>query len=209
MACRAHRHLTTRNAAPVKGGACILDVYDWPLVVGKEVMDNALDACEEAEVAPDITVIVDAGTIIIQDNAGGIDTETIESILDYSIRVSSREAYVSPTRGAQGNALKNHSRHGLCARSQARQRCQCGGSHDHRVPRRRASHRVPGRSHQQPAQDHPHHGGLSGQARDQAAVSGGWFCCFLGFIAADTGGQSGQNDPAQMFQQIMQQVTGG
>jgi hypothetical protein len=25
---------------------------------------------------------------------------------DYTIRVSSREAYVSPTRGAQGNALK-------------------------------------------------------------------------------------------------------
>jgi DNA topoisomerase VI subunit B len=32
--------------------------------------------------------------------------KTIESILDYSKRVSSREAYVSPTRGAQGNALK-------------------------------------------------------------------------------------------------------
>ena len=80
--------------------------HDWPLVVGKEVVDNAIDACEEAEVAPDITVIVDPGTIIIQDNAGGIDTETIESILDYSIRISSREAYVSPTRGAQGNALK-------------------------------------------------------------------------------------------------------
>jgi DNA topoisomerase VI subunit B len=81
-------------------------LYDWPLVVGKEIADNALDACEEAEVAPEITVIVDPGTIIIQDNAGGIDSETIESILDYSIRVSSREAYVSPTRGAQGNALK-------------------------------------------------------------------------------------------------------
>ena len=40
------------------------------------------------------------------DNGGGIETETIESILDYTIRVSSREAYVSPTRGAQGNALK-------------------------------------------------------------------------------------------------------
>src|SRR5262249_53574731 len=76
------------------------------LVVGKELVDNALDACEEAEVAPDISVIVDPGTIIIQDNAGGIDTETIDSILDYTIRVSSREAYVSPTRGAQGNALK-------------------------------------------------------------------------------------------------------
>jgi DNA topoisomerase VI subunit B len=80
---------------------------DWPLVVGKEAMDNALDAAEEAEVAPAITVIVDSGTIIIEDNAGGIATETIESILDYTIRVSSREAYVSPTRGAQGNALKN------------------------------------------------------------------------------------------------------
>src|SRR5262249_22674122 len=81
-------------------------LYDWPLVVGKEVLDNALDACEEAEFAPDIKIVVDAGTIIIEDNAGGIDAGTIESILDYTIRVSSREAYVSPTRGAQGNALK-------------------------------------------------------------------------------------------------------
>jgi DNA topoisomerase VI subunit B len=81
-------------------------VWDWPLVVGKELMDNALDACEEAEVAPVITIIVDSGTIVVQDNAGGIDSKTIESILDYTIRVSSREAYVSPTRGAQGNALK-------------------------------------------------------------------------------------------------------
>jgi hypothetical protein len=81
-------------------------LYDWPLVVGKEMADNALDACEEAEVAPVIEVIVDPGSIIIQDNAGGIVSETIDSILDYSIRVSSREAYVSPTRGAQGNALK-------------------------------------------------------------------------------------------------------
>jgi hypothetical protein len=81
-------------------------VYDWPLVVAKELLDNALDACEEAEIAPDIRVIVEQDKIIIQDNANGIDATTIESILDYSIRVSSREAYVSPTRGAQGNALK-------------------------------------------------------------------------------------------------------
>ncbi len=27
----------------------------WPLVVLKELVDNALDACEEAEVAPEIT----------------------------------------------------------------------------------------------------------------------------------------------------------
>ena len=81
-------------------------VYDWPLVVAKELFDNALDACEEAEAAPDITVIVEQDKIIVQDNANGIDAKTIESILDYTIRVSSREAYVSPTRGAQGNALK-------------------------------------------------------------------------------------------------------
>src|SRR5262245_38558046 len=81
-------------------------LYEWPLVVGKEVMDNALDACEEAEVAPDITISIDQGTIIIQDNAGGIASETIDSILDYAVRVSSSEAYCSPTRGAQGNALK-------------------------------------------------------------------------------------------------------
>ena len=81
-------------------------VDDWPLVVAKETFDNALDACEEAEVAPEIAIAVDPGAIIIQDNAGGIDAETIESILDYTVRVSSREAYVSPTRGAQGNALK-------------------------------------------------------------------------------------------------------
>jgi DNA topoisomerase VI subunit B len=81
-------------------------VYDWPLVALKELMDNALDACEEAEVAPVIEVIVGPGFIAIADNADGFPTETITSILDYSVRVSSREAYVSPTRGAQGNALK-------------------------------------------------------------------------------------------------------
>ena len=81
-------------------------VDDWPLVVLKELMDNALDACEEAETAPVISIIVDRGSITIQDNAGGIETDTIKSVLDYTIRVSSREAYVSPTRGAQGNALK-------------------------------------------------------------------------------------------------------
>jgi hypothetical protein len=81
-------------------------VYDWPLVVLKELMDNALDACEEAEVAPVIEVIVGPASITIADNADGFAAKTIDSILDYSIRVSSREAYVSPTRGAQGNALK-------------------------------------------------------------------------------------------------------
>jgi hypothetical protein len=81
-------------------------IYEWLLVILKELADNALDAGEEAEVPPEITIIVENDTIVVQDNAGGIDAETIASVLDYTIRVSSREAYVSPTRGAQGNALK-------------------------------------------------------------------------------------------------------
>jgi DNA topoisomerase VI subunit B len=81
-------------------------VREWSLVIVKESMDNALDAAEEAEVAPEITVVVDSDSIVIEDNACGIAAETIEGVLDYTVRVSSREAYVSPTRGAQGNALK-------------------------------------------------------------------------------------------------------
>jgi hypothetical protein len=82
------------------------DVSEWPSVVLKELIDNSLDACEEAEIAPAILVAVNGQTITIEDNGPGIPARTIDGVLDYSIRVSSREAYCSPTRGAQGNALK-------------------------------------------------------------------------------------------------------
>jgi hypothetical protein len=82
------------------------DVFEWPMVVLKELVDNALDECEEAGIAPEVEVEVVGDKIIITDNGRGIPAKTITSVLDYSIRVSSREAYVSPTRGAQGNALK-------------------------------------------------------------------------------------------------------
>jgi DNA topoisomerase VI subunit B len=79
---------------------------DWPLVILKELADNALDACEEAGIAPAITVTVDDAGITVADNGPGIPAETIGKVLDYSVRVSSREAYAAPDRGAQGNALK-------------------------------------------------------------------------------------------------------
>jgi Histidine kinase-, DNA gyrase B-, and HSP90-like ATPase len=82
------------------------DHREWPLVILKELVDNALDACEEAEIPPVVSIAVDGDTIVIEDNGPGIPSETIDGVLDYNIRVSSREAYVSPTRGAQGNALK-------------------------------------------------------------------------------------------------------
>jgi DNA topoisomerase VI subunit B len=78
----------------------------WPLVVLKELLDNGLDACEEAGVAPEIMVQVEPGAITVVDNGPGMPPETVSDILDFSSRVSSREAYVAPDRGAQGNALK-------------------------------------------------------------------------------------------------------
>ena len=81
------------------------DPYDWPLVVLKELVDNALDACEEAGAPPEIDVVVNDEGITVTDNGPGIPAETIDGVLDFSVRVSSREAYCSPSHGQQGNAL--------------------------------------------------------------------------------------------------------
>jgi DNA topoisomerase VI subunit B len=81
-------------------------VEAWPLVVIKELIDNALDAVEEAGISPEISITVADGSIVVTDNSPGIPMETVKGLLDFTVRVSSREAYVSPTRGAQGNALK-------------------------------------------------------------------------------------------------------
>ena len=78
----------------------------WSLVILKELLDNGLDACEEAGIAPEVAITVDNTAITVADNGPGIPAETVKGVLDFAVRVSSREAYVSPTRGAQGNALK-------------------------------------------------------------------------------------------------------
>jgi DNA topoisomerase VI subunit B len=81
-------------------------VERWPFVIAKELVDNSLDACEAAGLAPKIAVLVDHRGITVADCGPGIAPETIASVVDFTIRTSSREAYVSPTRGAQGNALQ-------------------------------------------------------------------------------------------------------
>jgi DNA topoisomerase VI subunit B len=81
-------------------------VKDWPLVIVKELVDNALDAAEEAGVPPQIEVTVDDDGITVEDKGPGIPPETVEKLADYTVRVSSRASYASPTRGAQGNALQ-------------------------------------------------------------------------------------------------------
>jgi DNA topoisomerase VI subunit B len=74
------------------------------------LIDNALDACENAGVAPEIAVDVqyEQGVIrlTVSDNGTGIPAEVVRKVIDYNVRVSDKAAYRSPTRGAQGNALK-------------------------------------------------------------------------------------------------------
>ena len=84
---------------------------DWLVVAFKELVDNGIDIAEEHGTVPDITVEVTSdrkhgGAIAVTDNGPGLPAKTIKDIRDFSLRVSSREAYVSPTRGQLGNALK-------------------------------------------------------------------------------------------------------
>lgn len=78
----------------------------WPGVIVKELTDNSLDACEQAGMAPVIAVDFLGDSIQISDNGLGIPGEVVEKILDFSTRTSDKVGYVSPTRGAQGNAFK-------------------------------------------------------------------------------------------------------
>jgi hypothetical protein len=79
-------------------------------VVVKELADNALDAAETAGVAPEVelTALVDGGLLrfSISDNGSGIPPKDVQRILNFNTRTSDKAAYRSPTRGAQGNALK-------------------------------------------------------------------------------------------------------
>lgn len=78
----------------------------WPLVMVKELLDNVLDAAEQAGRAPVVEIKVTGREISITDNGAGIPPETVARTLDFSTRTSDKAAYISPTRGQQGNALK-------------------------------------------------------------------------------------------------------
>ena len=78
----------------------------WPRILVKELVDNAIDASEQAGIPPVLDIEVTRQAITVADQGPGLSGDTIAGVLDFEVRVSSREAYVGPSRGAQGNALK-------------------------------------------------------------------------------------------------------
>jgi len=80
--------------------------YMWPVALTKELIDNALDACENAGIAPVIEVTQDGDALSVRDSGPGLPESTLRHSLDYMVRVSDKAYYVSPSRGQLGNALK-------------------------------------------------------------------------------------------------------
>ncbi len=76
----------------------------------KELVDNGMDAAEAAGKSPVIRIEVaqDGGLLrlSVRDNGGGLPPAVLEKILNFQTRTSDKAAYRTPTRGAQGNALK-------------------------------------------------------------------------------------------------------
>jgi DNA topoisomerase VI subunit B/DNA topoisomerase VI subunit A len=81
-------------------------VEDWPLVIIKELTDNGIDAAETHGVAPIIKITAADGLITVADNGAGLSPEAVDRIVDFGKRTSTNEAYASPTRGRQGNAIQ-------------------------------------------------------------------------------------------------------
>jgi len=86
-------------------------VEDWPLVILKELFDNALDGCEEAGTAPVIGVAINGGGITVTDNGPGMAAQTILDILDYSARrIEPRSLCIADARRSR-QRLKDYPRH--------------------------------------------------------------------------------------------------
>src|ERR1700684_2279943 len=71
------KELTTQTGHPPE---------QWPLVIVKELIDNALDEAEKAHAVPVIEVeVTRSGEIIVTDKTGpGIRAELVAKLLDYN-----------------------------------------------------------------------------------------------------------------------------
>jgi len=96
-----------------------ITAHDWDLYVVKELIDNGLDA-DEADpniTTPHIRVSVqyvenhlpngnERSVFIVVSNLSRFPVEQLDDLFDLDKRVSDKQYYNVPTRGAQGNALK-------------------------------------------------------------------------------------------------------
>jgi hypothetical protein len=78
----------------------------WPAEAIREMIDNALDATEATNVAPEIAITLEPDSVTVADNGPGLPPSTVTKAIDYNVGVSSNRHYVAPTRGQLGNALK-------------------------------------------------------------------------------------------------------
>ena len=73
---------------------------NWPLTIVKELVDNAIDAAEEADVAP-VVEVESNGSIVVTDQGPGLAPKIVASLIDYTRRTSSRSMYVESELGAR------------------------------------------------------------------------------------------------------------
>src|ERR1035437_9363745 len=55
----------------------------WPGVVAKELIDNSLDACEQAGTPPRMEVDFQGDSLTVADNGPGLHPDVLERILDF------------------------------------------------------------------------------------------------------------------------------
>ncbi|MFV1967362.1 MAG: ATP-binding protein [Pirellulaceae bacterium] len=95
-------HFTTRQLTAKSG----YSPEWWGEMIVKELTDNGIDASESAGTLPEIKIEVTGEHVAVSDNGPGIPESTIHGACDYSKRVSSKARRPIPTRGSQGEALK-------------------------------------------------------------------------------------------------------
>ena len=120
----------------------------WLAAAVKELIDNALDACEEASIEPEIAVEIDDDFVVVSDNGPGMPPELVEQLCIRSERTSAREAYAAPDRGAMGNALQTLMALGLADGAEF-------DDLDHQ-PRRRAQDHAAGEQARRPDRSRAH-----------------------------------------------------
>jgi len=104
---RSHEYLNIQGLSAITG--CQKEYLDtWIL---KELIDNALDACnadkvEHPIIDVKITRINNTVNISVQDNGPGLTHEDLKKIVDFTHMSSSKFYQKKPQRGFMGNAMK-------------------------------------------------------------------------------------------------------